>query len=245
MPSRDEMSGGREMFKSMEMEEGLLSQRAAEQIRQLIRDGELAEGDRLPSERELAEFLGVSRTVVREAIKLLRAAGLVRVRLGVGSFVTRPPQNILEEPMSFVGGPDSQKLADLQQAREVFEPAIAALAAANASAEDIAKMERAVVEMEANIADGLKYIEWDNIFHSALAEATKNRIFQMVVHSLVDLLQESRRLAVSSRGAADRASRYHRRILEAVRSKDPEEARRAMDEHMRQINEDIDRGLSA
>lgn len=231
------------IFKAIDSDEGLLSQVVADYITDLIMSGELDEGDRLPSERELAEEMGVSRTVVREAIKLLRAAGLLRVRVGIGSFVTLPSRNILEEPLSRFSTPEKRKIAELIELREAIEPPITALAAKNATSEDISKLELAIEEMQANLNNPHEYIIADNVFHNTLAEATQNSLFQLIVHSIVDLLQESRRLAVSSPGAAKRSSYHHRQILEAVKARDVEGAQVAMIAHMSQIKGDIEIGL--
>ena len=120
--TKSDTSGIGGIFRSVQMDDGILSQRAAQQIAELVTSGELREGDRLPSERELGEHLGVSRTVVREAIKMLKAAGLVRVRPGVGSFVTEPTTNILEGPLTFFTGSHPRTVEELVQARELLEP---------------------------------------------------------------------------------------------------------------------------
>lgn len=231
------------IFKAIVSDEGLLSQVVADHITDLIMSNELDEGDRLPSERELAEEMGVSRTVVREAIKLLRAAGLLRVRVGIGSFVTLPSRNILEEPLSRFSTPEKRKIAELIELREAIEPPITALAAKNATSEDISKLELAIEEMQANLTNPHEYIVADNVFHNTLAKATQNSLFQLIVHSIVDLLQESRRLAVSSPGAAKRSSYHHRQILKAVKARDVEGAQEAMIAHMSQIKGDIEIGL--
>jgi GntR family transcriptional repressor for pyruvate dehydrogenase complex len=228
-----------DIFRTIKTDEGLLSVQAAHQIRELIRSGELNKGDRLPSERELSGHLGVSRTVVREAIKMLRASGVLKARIGVGTFVAEDLVNILEDPLSYSNDPESKKIDDLQQVREVLEPTIAALAAQNATEESIAKMEQAIFEMERNMSNGHKYIEADNVFHITLAEATGNSVFVLMVNSIVDLLQAARRLAISSPGAAERSSFCHRQILNAIKARDPGEACNAMDEHMQQTKQDI------
>ncbi len=231
------------IFKTIDTDEGLLSQVVADQISDLIMSGELKEGDRLPSERELAEEMGVSRTIVREAIKLLRAARLLKVRVGIGSFVTLPSRNIFEEPLRRFSTPERRKIAELIQLREVIEPPITALAAQNATQEDIANLEQALEEMQKHIANPHEYILVDNVFHNTLALATHNSLFQLIVQSVVDLLQESRRLAVSSPGAAERSSDHHRQILAAVKARDDEGARKAMVAHLSQIKRDIEIGL--
>jgi GntR family transcriptional repressor for pyruvate dehydrogenase complex len=239
MSPASSLSGAGHIFKSIDAEDGLLSQHVVGQIRELIKSGKLAEGDRLPSERQLGEQLGVSRTVVREAIKLLRAAGLVRVRMGVGSFITLPSRNIFEDSLGRFSASKQKELQDLIEVRETIEPRIAALAAQNGTVQDIAKLERAVTEMERYVSDPYEYIVADNTFHNVLAEACHNNLFKLILYSIVDLLQENRRVSLSLPGAAERANTHHRRILEAVAAKDPQAASAAMIDHMRQIRGEL------
>jgi GntR family transcriptional repressor for pyruvate dehydrogenase complex len=237
-PAPDELLVN-DIFRTIKLDEGLLSVQAARQIRELIQAGELRRGERLPSERELCDRLGVSRTVVREAIKMLRASGLVKVRLGVGTFIAEEPANVLEGTLNYAGDQEARKISDLQQVREVLEPAAAALAAQNANPEDIQKIEQAILDMERSVLNGYRYVEADTAFHLALAEATHNSIFVIFVNSIVDLLQEVMRLAIDSPGAGERSGVYHRRILEAILARDAGEACNAMDEHMQQAKLDV------
>ena len=146
----------------------------------------------------------MSRTVVREAIQILRAEGLVRIRMGVGTFVTQSAPNILEGPMSFLQHSEGKKIQDLLTVRNLIEPPIAALAAENAGPNHIARMEQAIADMDRYMTDLGRYIERDNHFHIALAEASDNSVYLLLLNSIVDLLQESRQLAVSVPGAAKR-----------------------------------------
>ena len=228
-----------DVFRTIRLDEGLLSVQASRQIRELVQSGELRRGERLPSERELCERLGVSRTVVREAIKMLRASGLVKVRLGVGTFIAEEPANVLEGTLNYADDQEARKISDLQQVREVLEPAAAALAAQNATSEDIEQIEQAILTMERSMLNGYRYVEADKAFHLALAEATHNSIFVIFVNSIVDLLQEVMRLAIDSPGAGERSSVYHRRILEAIIARDADEACNAMNEHMQQAQLDV------
>jgi GntR family transcriptional repressor for pyruvate dehydrogenase complex len=236
---KDKTANGGDLFGLLQLEEGILSNQAAQHIRELVQSGDLRVGDRLPPERELGERLGVSRTVVREAIQILRAEGLVKIRMGVGSFVTQSAPNILEGPMSYLRHSESKKIQDLLQVRNVLEPAIAVLAAENASPDHISRMERAIADMDLYIADGYRYIERDNHFHIALAEASNNSVYLLLINSIVDLLQENRQLAISVPGAAKRANGFHRRILEAVRAKESKKAFAAMEGHMEQMARDV------
>jgi GntR family transcriptional regulator, transcriptional repressor for pyruvate dehydrogenase complex len=230
-------------IKSIKLTDGLLSTQTAQQIIDMIKSGDLKEGEQLPSEREFCERLGVSRTVVREAIKLLKASGIVRVRLGIGTFIAESSMNILEIPLSFSSETDQKKISDLQEVREVIEPTIAALAAIHARADSILKMDQSISEMDNQKFNSYPYIQADNNFHIALAEGSNNSVFLLLVNSIVDLLQEARKLAVSSPGAAERANYYHKRILNAIKSKNSQEAFDAMDEHMRQTKGDIQKTL--
>jgi GntR family transcriptional repressor for pyruvate dehydrogenase complex len=229
----------RELFSSIQLDDGILSARAAQQIQDLVRSGDLRGGDRLPSERELSEYLGVSRTVVREAIKLLKAVGLVRVKQGVGTFIAEPGPDALEAPISAFMGSGPKVISDLHQVREILEPQIAVLAAQSITDDQIAGLEQSLREMEDNLLQLQKHIEADQRFHSILAEATQNSVLQLLVYSIVDLTQKERHLSFASAGATERGCYHHRRILEAIRSRDPEWTRQEMQAHLKQIRDDI------
>lgn len=234
----------REIFSSIRLDDGILSARAAQQIQELIRTGELREGERLPSERELSEYLGVSRTVVREAIKLLKAVGLVRVKQGVGTFIAEPGPDVLEAPLIAFMGSGPKVISDLHQVREILEPAIVALAAHSITEEQIARLEQAVTDMEENIHHLQRHTEADQRFHSTLAEATQNSILQLLSYSIVDLTQKERHLSFASPGATERGCYHHRRILEALQQRDAQRARAAMQDHLKQIRDDMTPNLS-
>jgi GntR family transcriptional repressor for pyruvate dehydrogenase complex len=237
--ARSKSIDGGDLFGTLQLDEGILSHQTAQHVRELVKSGGLRVGDRLPSERELGERLGVSRTVVREAIQILRAEGLVRIRMGVGTFVTQSAPNILEGPMSFLKHSEAKKIQDLLEVRNVLEPNIAALAAERANHQHIARMEEAIEDMDLYAADGYRYIERDSAFHIALAEASHNSVYLLLLNSVVDLLHENRLLAVSVPGAPKRANDFHRRILEAVRAQEPKKAFAAMEGHMAQMGRDV------
>jgi GntR family transcriptional repressor for pyruvate dehydrogenase complex len=232
-----------EIFTSIGWQDGILSGQVAQQIQELVKSGKLHEGDRLPSERELSEYLGVSRTVVREAIKILKATGMVRVRQGIGTFISNPGPDALEASLVAVMGSDPKMVEDLQQTREILEPQIAALAAAGANAEQIAEMERIVEEMAANTQDTNRFIHADGTFHVVLATATQNSILKTLVLSFLDLSGDERRVSTLHPGAIDRALYHHRRILEAIKKHDPGMAVETMMEHMKQVRDDTQIGL--
>ena len=159
--------------------------------------------------------------------------------MGVGSFITLPSRNIFENSLGHFSESSHNKLDDLIQVRETIEPRIAALAAHNAMPQDIAKLEQAVADMESYVSDPYEYIVADNTFHNVLAEASHNHIFELMLYSIVDLLQENRRVSLSFPAAGERANAHHRRIVEAVKAGNPETASAAMVDHMRQIRGEL------
>lgn len=211
----------------------------AEQIESRILSGELRSGDRLPTERELAEQFHASRTAVREAMKSLAQKGLVDMRPGRGTIVidgtTQAVRHSLDLMMKFGQAGDSTNLVEV---RGIFEPEIAALAAARATDEEIAAMREAVAIMDANLRNADLYIRADNDFHQALAKATQNTLILTLVNSIVVLLSEQRKQIFTVDGGPERGQVHHKHILETIIYRDPEAAREAMRAHLQQVRQD-------
>jgi GntR family transcriptional regulator, transcriptional repressor for pyruvate dehydrogenase complex len=214
----------------------------AEQIEKRILDGELRSGDRLPTERELAEQFHVSRTGVREAMKILAQKGLVDMRPGRGTIVIDGAHEAMQDSIGLamklklgeVGGSDK-----LVEVREILETEIAALAAARATEKEIAAMREAIRVMDESLNDADAFIAADNHFHEALAQATQNTLILILVNSIVNLLSEQRKQIFETEGGPQRGQFHHRRILESVIRHDPEAARDAMRAHLQQVREDV------
>jgi GntR family transcriptional repressor for pyruvate dehydrogenase complex len=132
--------------------------------------------------------------------------------------------------------------SDLNEARAVLEVEIADLAAHRAGASDLVEMKRCLEEMERNITVPERYVEADLAFHLALAKATQNDIFSLLITVLTDLLRESRLTIFQVAGAPERGQAWHRRIYEAVQEGDAPAARKAMRHHMQQVTEDARAG---
>ncbi len=217
-------------------------ERVAEQIEKRILDGELHKGDRLPTERELAEQFQVSRTAVREAMKILAQKGLVDMRPGRGTIVidgaSAAMQNsiglMMKLKLGEIGGSDS-----LVEFRTILEIEIAALAAARTTEKEISVMRAAIEAMDESLSDVDAFIAADNNFHEALAEATQNALIIILINSIVSLLSEQRKQIFEVEGGPQRGQIHHRRILESVIRRDPEAARAAMRSHLQQVREDV------
>jgi GntR family transcriptional repressor for pyruvate dehydrogenase complex len=220
---------------------GTLSEQVAYQIRHLIARHELRAGDRLPPMDELTGYLQVSRTAVREAIKLLDAWGIVNVRHGVGTFVAEPGRDALRVPIQLSAERSRSAIRNLLQVREALEPDIAALAARNAKPENISAMEDVLHRMDLTLDDPAKYIQADLSFHSALAEATGNELFLILSHPINDLLQDIMGLVQRTPGATRRGQTYHRQLVEHIKAgpDHAEHARETMVRHLAQVRSDL------
>jgi GntR family transcriptional repressor for pyruvate dehydrogenase complex len=215
-------------------------------IEKLVIDGHLKPGDRLPAERELSDQFGVSRTVIREAVKALQEKGLVEIRPGVGTFVHDGMSEIMRQSLGRMVMIDQRRgLENLTQVREIFEPEIAALAAENATPVDIQAMQKAIAVMDASKRDVDAFITADHEFHQALANATQNKLIVGLIGSIVDLLAEQRRhIFFAGTGGADRGQEHHKRILQAVIIHDRRAARKSMIEHLQQVRSDTALGMA-
>ena len=217
----------------------------AAQIEQLILSGKLRSGDRLPTERELAEQFQASRTAVREAMKTLAQRGLVDMRPGRGTIVIDGTSQAMRHSLGLmirVG--QAGRSAHLVEIREILEPEIAALAAERATQDHMAVLQHAVEIMDASLADADTYIAADNDFHLALAKATQNDLIVAFVDSIVDLLSEQRKHIFSVSGGSLRGQTHHKVLLAAVQRHDPEAARLAMRAHLQQVRADVDTALA-
>jgi DNA-binding FadR family transcriptional regulator len=216
-----------------------LSHQVAERIINLIATRKLQPGDILPSQQELCEKFGVSRTVIREGLQVLSGLGVIRISQGVRAQVIETDPAALSALLRISAGVGKKGMENLLTVREILEPEIAALAATAATAEHIARMESAIDAMEETLRNPKRYIIHDNAFHLALAEATGNVLLSHIIYPIVNLLQEMRRVSVTVNGATERAQTYHRAILEHVKSHDPNGARLTMQAHLAQVRGEL------
>jgi GntR family transcriptional repressor for pyruvate dehydrogenase complex len=202
----------------------------AEEVRQAILCGEYRPGGELPPAEKLATGFGVSMTVIREAMQILRSQGLVEVSQGkrplVAAANSAATVSVLGLSLARAG-----RMEDLMQVRWGLEVAIAPLAARHATPDQVARLAAAVDEMR----DGTtidRQVEADVAFHRVLSEATANPLFPILLESLEDLLREFRRRSIATRGVRSGVGE-HAAVLKAVRARDPDAAREAMIRHMK------------
>jgi GntR family transcriptional repressor for pyruvate dehydrogenase complex len=211
-----------------------LYETVSEQLLQAIRDADLVPGSKLPSERELGEQFGVSRTVIREAIRHLAAKGVLEVLSGSGAQIADVGHEGVTESIDLYlrqRGPIEP--ARIFEVRETLELKVTELAAQRATNEQLAHIHDVGEQMSGVLDDPEAASQADVTFHRAIAEATGNQLFLVLLDSLGDVLYETRRATLGDprRGAV--ALEAHRAIAAALLKRDPELATEAMKDHLK------------
>jgi GntR family transcriptional repressor for pyruvate dehydrogenase complex len=202
----------------------------------MIASDDLKPGDALPAERELGKQFGVSRTVIREAVRALAARGLLEVKSGSGVRIVAADAKTVRDSMHhFVRG-SMMDYGKVDEVRGVLEVAAAGLAAERATAEDIAHIDDTIVRFENECSNLEASVQIDLEFHRAVATATHNDLFLVLHDSIGEMLVEVRRRNLS-RGRDERrlVVRMHRRIHDAIAAHDPVAAQEAMRDHLGQV----------
>ncbi len=207
----------------------------AAQIHRLIAEGRLKPGDKLPPERELAEIFGVSRSSVRDAIRVLEMQGLVEPRHGDGTVVREIPIDRLVRPLADAVSAGKDQLADLFDMRKMLEPPLARAAAFRATDEDVRALEQIVAHQTQRLRAGELALEDDNEFHYRIAVAAKNQVVLRTMDTLMDLLRDGRTRSLQGPGRSEKSLEGHRRILDAIKRRDPEAAAQQMRRHIEEI----------
>ncbi len=230
------------MFQTIGSKEKLVD-RVMSAIQSEIISGRLALDTLLPPERELCEQFGVSRTVLREAVRMLVSRGLLETRPGVGTIVRQISTDHISRPLSLMinqSGPIN--LEHLNQVRQILEVAIARQAAQEATDEDIRKLERIYQEMAASASDPTLFNQLDAEFHQALAEITHNPFLVLLLNTIRDTMQAVRELVAEYEGLHRIVMPDHELILKNILRKNPAEAGKAMQihlEHARSIQKSV------
>ena len=227
-----------------------ISEEIVQQIKQLISSGDLKPGERIPSERELATMLGVSRPSVREAIMVLEAMGFLEARQGGGTYVRSLTEVTIADPLSnIVGSKEPQILYALTEVRMGLETWSAYLAAKRATDEQLKRLRDLFIIMEKQAADGGWDAEIDAKFHYVITEATQNTIQVHVLNTIHSLFQTTIMVALTEfyqkEGYLEKLLSQHRDILEAIEARDPERAREAMRIHLALVEDKMNEFLKS
>jgi GntR family transcriptional regulator, glc operon transcriptional activator len=215
-------------------------------IERLIVDGVLTQGETLPSERRLTEKLGVSRTALREGLKILRARGLIETAQGRGSFVAQLTSEPAQAPMMQLLSTQPRTLYDLLEVREMLETESARLAAMRGTDADHIMIRRRYEEMiaaDTHAVDASTHARLDHAFHRAICEASHNPVLMHMLALVNDLMLSTVFASVNNlyhREPQKRAiDRQHARLYNAVTGRLPEQARRAASLHIKGVRESL------
>jgi DNA-binding FadR family transcriptional regulator len=216
---------------------------AVDQIAEKVKSGDLAVGERLPSERELAGHLQISRPTLREAVKVLAEAGVLEVRRGQSGGAYVASELVPRELLRTSTGIRVSEVAGVLEARRLLEPRVAQLAAVHAGEEDFAAMQ-ATIERQREVAgegDFLKhedlFLQLDLKFHLGMARATRNSTVVQLMRHLFKRLEIARDMAVHAPPVPDWAIDIHERTLAAIRAADFPLIETVMDEHLAQLEQ--------
>jgi GntR family transcriptional regulator, transcriptional repressor for pyruvate dehydrogenase complex len=211
-----------------------LYEQVERQLRQYMRDAHMKPGDRVPTERDLAAQLAVSRGSVRQAIVSLEVQGLIEVRHGDGMYVRRldpqlePITQLLER---------RRRLPEILEARATLEVSLAALAAERRTDADLLSIWDGIRQMEQEIRDGSLGAEGDAAFHLAVTVAAKNDVLAHLMSVIQAPIEESRLESLSEPGRPQSSLAGHKRIATAIEQSSPRLAANAMRRHIKQTSD--------
>lgn len=224
-----------------------LYEQVLERIRAHVAEKGLRAGDRLPSERVLADRLGVSRASAKQALVVLEAQGLIDIRHGGGAFLTTdqldaarveaaPVETARVEAARVEAPGERRRLPEVLEAREALETKLAELAAQRRTKADIEAIEDALAYMNAEIRRGEPGIEGDRRFHEAVTAAAKSDVLAEFMRSIATQIAESRDASLRQPGRPPRSLTQHHKIAEAIRMSDPKAAAAAMRRHVQTVS---------
>lgn len=209
-----------------------LVDRVVNEIQNLIVEHKLEPGVRLPPERDLAEQIGVSRTVVREAVRILVAKGLLETTHGVGTVVRQVNSDQIAEHLQIMLQTRGFSLDHLHHVRSILEVEIAGMAALRATDEATQELDRILAEAEVVMSRPEAFADKDAEFHRLLAEVSRNPLLVMLLDSIRDLMREVRLSVSRHPDLFEMVIPDHRKILECVNNRDEDGARHAMQQHL-------------
>ena len=211
-----------------------LSDKVAELMRQTIIERQMTAGTPLPSERELGEQFGVSRTVIREAVRALAAKGIVEVRTGSGLRVASVDETTALESLTWYIRGGQIEYTKVHEVRSTIEVEMAGLAAERRTDEQLHALKQAHARFRSVVDDVEQATAADVEFHNLIAKATQNDLFSFLLASIGEALIEVRHETLAT-GSGKRTLDAHAKILNAIAKSDPARARAAMLEHLNTV----------
>jgi GntR family transcriptional repressor for pyruvate dehydrogenase complex len=208
-----------------------LTQLLVIRFQEMLAEGVLSPGTKLPSERELAAYFKVARSSLRQALKVLEILGVITQKVGDGSYLNRDASAVLAVPMKFLFLLDGTTIEELAELRLIMEPALAAKAADRANAADIARLRHSMTAMENSKGDPVKLVASDLQFHRAIFQASGNRLTSRIFHTthraMLQMITVTSQLVELEHTLA-----FHKPILDAIENRNSQLASRLMTEHL-------------
>ena len=200
-------------------------------FQEMLREGVLRPGSKLPPERELAMHFNVARSSLRQALKVLEILGVITQRVGDGSYLNPDTSAVLSVPIEFIFLLDNTSVQELTEIRLLMEPGVARLAAQRASSEDIALLQQSIVDLENSSGDREKLASADLQFHCAIFQAAKNSlagsVFQTIHRAMRSMI-----LVTSQLVELEHTLAFHKPIMHAIEQRDGDRAAQLMSEHL-------------
>jgi GntR family transcriptional repressor for pyruvate dehydrogenase complex len=201
-------------------------------FQQMLSEGVLRPGTKLPPERELATHFKVARSSLRQALKVLEMMGVITQRIGDGSYLNQDASSVLSVPMEFLFLLDGISVEELTELRILMEPALAAKAAERANADDIALLRQSVKDLESSKHDRVRLVSSDLLFHKVIFEASGNRLMGRLFHTIhramLDMMMFTSQVVDLEHTIA-----FHKPILAAIERRDAARASKLMSDHMK------------
>ncbi len=214
----------------------------AQKIKSMIIELSLNEGDRMPTETTLTSYFNVSRSSIREAIKILEAENVVEIQHGRGTYIAKKT-GISKDPLGLSFSDRDTLLQNLLEARKLMEPGIAYFAAQRRTADNLVQMQASIRDMERSYAKGEDYTRYDYRFHCILAESTQNDVLNRMLPLICDSINAGYMQTSRVKGSYERAIYWHTKIYDAVLAQKPLEAQQAVIQHLSQTMIDAEHNL--
>lgn len=209
-----------------------------QRIKEMLADGTLRAGSRLPAERELAEMLRISRPSLRTALKALSVMGVISAKPGAGTFIAEALPEVLNQPLHFMTLIHNTEIKEIFEARRIVEAGLAEIAAERISAAQLAILAAEIAAMRETVNDLNEFITHDMRFHQTIAVAADNHLMSGIMETLLQLLFRFRDQKIRSVAALQKAVQWHQRIYQALERRDGKRAKELMSGHLRASEQD-------
>jgi len=221
------------MFRNIGTNDRLVD-RVANEIQSVIATRQLSPGTKLPPERELCQQLGVSRTALREAVRMLVSRGLLEIRPGSGTTVREMTSDQISEPLAMLIRTHDQTITPdhMHEVRSILEVGIVRMAAVNATETDVADLKAIIRHLEKRGIRPAEFAEKDQELHRRIAQASHNALLVVLLDSIRDVMQEIRSRVLRYPGLAEIVNPDHRRIVDRIAARDEDGAAEAMHDHL-------------